>query len=425
MHTTLILIIIAVFLTSSLTMAEHVDSKEIVLTVPDRFPTINKAIQNAIDGDTILIKQGIYNETVIIDKAITLRGEDTNKTIIKGDGNGTVIQILHDNITITGLTVTYSSVPNTPRRYYQHYLPQGWLPATQNGWSGIGWPLDGGYFIRNSDFRLAGIHIQNAKNCVISGNKISDCGVGIWLWEASNNFVGGNILVKNDYAIQVESSGYDTLFGNTFLNNGGGIWLPQPNWVSGLGIDAKTVNNTFTQNNFLDNQKAIEPQSLTLTTNFWDNGTVGNYWMFNNGTDSNQDGIVEVPYKIMGEYYTGGYHQHGFWKEQTCSVDNYPLAQPFDTVSMFVVHKVPAPSQQSSTNCKMDTLMLTVVTAVFAALTVIAIAITRKRKGKRLAQKRTSNPLQTQKLKRHASPKLYHNRTITQWQTQQRQAGPN
>ncbi|HSV50007.1 MAG TPA: hypothetical protein VLH35_06790 [Candidatus Acidoferrales bacterium] len=118
------LIIIAFMIAASIMVFQPVKADVNVITVPDDFPTINQAIQNASDGDTIFIKQGTYNETIIIDKAVTLRGEDTNRTIINGNTTATVIQILHDNVTITGLTITYSLTPNTPRRYYQHDFPQ-------------------------------------------------------------------------------------------------------------------------------------------------------------------------------------------------------------------------------------------------------------------------------------------------------------
>lgn len=97
--------------------------ENIVIIVPDDFPTINQAIQNAIDGDTVLVRQGIYNETIVIDKAITLKGEDTNSTIINGNKAGTVIQITHGNVTVTGLTIIYSQTHNKPHTYFTHDLP--------------------------------------------------------------------------------------------------------------------------------------------------------------------------------------------------------------------------------------------------------------------------------------------------------------
>ncbi len=335
-----------------------------MLTIPDDFPTITQAIQNATDGDIIFIKQGIYNETIVIDKAITLKGEDTNKTIINGNTTATVIQILHDNVTITGLTITYSLTPNSPRRYYQHDFPQDWWAV--GGWSASGYPLDGGYFVRRTEFRLSGIHIMNAKNCCITGNIISDCGVGIRLWKATQNNITGNLLIQNDYGLQVESSKDNSFMGNTFQNNGGGIWLPQPNWVSGWGTDRKTINNTFTENNFIGNLKAIEPQCLTNTTNNWN----GNYWN-NNCNDNNQDGINDEPYQILGEYYTGGYHKHGVWTEQVYSVDNYPLMEPIDTASMFTVHQNVSDVQPASTTS--DYTLIEVAVSVTGVIVIVGL----------------------------------------------------
>ena len=97
--------------------------ENIVIIVPDDFPTINQAIQNAIDGDTVLVRQGMYNETIVIDKAITLKGEDADNTIINGNKAGTVIHITHDNVTVTGLTIIYSQTHNKPHTYFTHDLP--------------------------------------------------------------------------------------------------------------------------------------------------------------------------------------------------------------------------------------------------------------------------------------------------------------
>ncbi|MGB9676314.1 MAG: pectinesterase family protein [Candidatus Bathyarchaeales archaeon] len=57
------------------------------------FTTINEAIknENVSSGDTILVRNGIYIENVVINKSIALIGEDPNTTIVKGFGNYSVI----------------------------------------------------------------------------------------------------------------------------------------------------------------------------------------------------------------------------------------------------------------------------------------------------------------------------------------------
>jgi len=55
------------------------------------------------------------------------------------------------------------------------------------------------------------------------------------------------------------------------------------------------VNNTFYRNTVINNDKNVESSS---SVNFWDNGEEGNYWSDYNGTDSNGDGIGDIPYII-------------------------------------------------------------------------------------------------------------------------------
>jgi pectin methylesterase-like acyl-CoA thioesterase len=61
--------------------------------VPDNFPTIQQAIDAAVDGDSILVKPDLYWE--IIDfkgKAITVKSTDgPENTIIFGNFNGSVV----------------------------------------------------------------------------------------------------------------------------------------------------------------------------------------------------------------------------------------------------------------------------------------------------------------------------------------------
>ena len=165
------------------------------ITVPDDYSTISAAIESAMDGDTIFVKKGTYNEVLVIDKAVSLRGEDKVTTVINGNNEGTVMLIRHDNVEVTGFTVIYDETSNTPKPV--------WMWCT----------------------RLIGIHLLSVRNCNISGNRISDCGAGIWLYDAHQNSITDNYVVRNDYGIRVEASSQNKFSGNTVIGNWGGMWL--------------------------------------------------------------------------------------------------------------------------------------------------------------------------------------------------------
>jgi hypothetical protein len=73
---------------------------------PD-FSTIDAAVDAAIDGDTIIVAPGTYNESVtIVGKEITLTGEESSTTIINASGESFGLSLSNvDNSTISGFTI--------------------------------------------------------------------------------------------------------------------------------------------------------------------------------------------------------------------------------------------------------------------------------------------------------------------------------
>jgi hypothetical protein len=59
------------------------------LLVPQQFSTIQKAVDNAMDGDTILISTGFYRENVVVNKVLTIKGTSTNYNVIIEDATTT------------------------------------------------------------------------------------------------------------------------------------------------------------------------------------------------------------------------------------------------------------------------------------------------------------------------------------------------
>ena len=81
-----------------------------------RYSTIMDAIHDAENGDTIIAGKGIYNESLVIDKSISLIGKGKNLTIINGNLTGDVIYISANHVTITGFTIQNSG----NQRNYRH-----------------------------------------------------------------------------------------------------------------------------------------------------------------------------------------------------------------------------------------------------------------------------------------------------------------
>ena len=74
--------------------------------VPDDFPTIQEAINNASAGETILVAAGTYDGDISLKNGVILRGEDRDSTIIDG-GDAVVWSNGNDAATvIDGFTIT-------------------------------------------------------------------------------------------------------------------------------------------------------------------------------------------------------------------------------------------------------------------------------------------------------------------------------
>jgi nitrous oxidase accessory protein NosD len=70
------------------------------------FTRIQDAINNASDGDAILVHSGVYYENVVVDKSVTLKGND--QPVVDACGEGDAIRLNADGITLVGFTAANS-----------------------------------------------------------------------------------------------------------------------------------------------------------------------------------------------------------------------------------------------------------------------------------------------------------------------------
>jgi len=74
------------------------------ITVPKDFPTIQAALSEAVEGDTVYVRNGVYYEHVTLVDDVVLMGQDKKSTIIDGGRRGAVVTGA-DGAVITGFTI--------------------------------------------------------------------------------------------------------------------------------------------------------------------------------------------------------------------------------------------------------------------------------------------------------------------------------
>jgi len=219
---------------------------------PGNYTTIQDAIDASSEGDTIFVYSGTYYESLQIDKAVTLTGEDKNNTIIDGGSSGNVVNVTADSVNINGFTVRNGDVWDAGIYVYDSHdsCIFDCIVSSNNG---------------------HGIELDLTKhalvsNCTISSNK--QFGVLIYTSDGSrphsnNNIVSNCIISNNDEGVFID----DTM-DNTIMNND-----IRENRVYGVHL-AFASNNEIKGNNFIMNSKSAYFQGIQL--NSWSN----NYWCY-------------------------------------------------------------------------------------------------------------------------------------------------
>jgi parallel beta-helix repeat protein len=107
--TIIIFICIIGFLYTPISFSEEITDNATII-VPDDYDSIQEAINHANQSDTILIKQGIYYESLTINKSINLIGENKDFTIIESMQHGFAISIHSDWVNISNIKIQNSNV---------------------------------------------------------------------------------------------------------------------------------------------------------------------------------------------------------------------------------------------------------------------------------------------------------------------------
>ncbi|WP_241434280.1 NosD domain-containing protein [Natronorubrum tibetense] len=83
--------------------ADPLTDRPTSLTVGEDTETVQEALEEAPDNTTIVIPEGTYEETLEIERPVTLAGN--GNVTLRGDGNGSVVTVTADRVAIEGVDI--------------------------------------------------------------------------------------------------------------------------------------------------------------------------------------------------------------------------------------------------------------------------------------------------------------------------------
>ncbi|TFH47132.1 MAG: hypothetical protein E4G94_00845 [ANME-2 cluster archaeon] len=346
----------------AITLASTEVGAAAVITVDDNggadYERIQDAVNNANTGDTILVRDGIYSENIIVNKYLTIKSENgTVKTTVQSTNLGNpVFDIASDYVNISGFTIKDAN-PIPPSNPLSAPLPIG------------------------------GISLK-ASHCNVSNNELLNNDYGILLKSANNNVIRRNIQINsNKDLIKVINSVNNNLKDNIGMitiddssdnlisYNKGDVNFYYSNYNFISNIEGKILlfdseNNNFTFNTisniyFLDSTLGA-PQSINnifylnnITEiiiygngpNIWSsqekmeytyNGEMfsdylGNKWSDYSGSDVDGNGIGDIPYNVGSSSNTDNYPLMKSW-------ENYGFGDATPPSSFTVGQNAPTPA---------------------------------------------------------------------------------
>ena len=220
------------------------------------FSSIQDAIDRAQENDFIIIHNGTYSNTLIIDKPLSISSFSLYPEAVIITSNNSSVPIIHviaDNVKISGLTIT-GNVNNPP---------------------------------------ITGIFIDHANNSLMSNNIITNTQDGLWIDTSSGDHIQDNTVLSNTaHGIYIINSTLNYLENNNIHNNKRGLYLNQSD--QNTVTDNKINNNQnygialrkSNTNKIINNQLILNNIGLSLTSS--DQNTITN----NNASNNENDGIL-------------------------------------------------------------------------------------------------------------------------------------
>jgi hypothetical protein len=186
-----------------------------------------------------------------------------------------------------------------------------------------------GHVLSGYGYSNMGLSVEGVTNVTVKDIEVSD----FWIVDISISSTTNSVFLGvKAQSFYVENSNFNTIaesnvgyeHGNVVMQDSNSNTFVRNNFNNTIQGDMGN-SNTFFENNFWKQQNFSVYEG-----NFWDNGSIGNYWSWFQVVDVNDDGIGDIPYVIDSN-----------------DQDNFPLMNPwdpetpFDTMSPHIVISSP------------------------------------------------------------------------------------
>lgn len=298
-------LLIGILITLSLLASVEADHN--TTYVPDNFSKIQWAIDKASTGDTIVVRDGTYNEDINITKKLTLKSENGSAQCSIVADRKNIVTLNADGVRFEGFNIKSNSLSD---------------PCF-----GIFLRSDNNTILNNTigNSSCTGIAVLYTDNNTISNNTITGNNKnGIFILDSHKNTVKENRLLNNALRdIYISESNNNTFVRNT------------------LGIYPTTVSFTYGGNLSL---KGVSPSSLPLDPSGYHNISKyvnvtgldnGNSWLFLNFSYSDLD-ITDLEEESLKVWkYNGSWYEEGWSSNRFLDVEKNIVGANISTFSIF------------------------------------------------------------------------------------------
>jgi nitrous oxidase accessory protein len=211
--------------------------------------SIAAAVRSARAGDTVQVARGLYNERIVIDKPLTLKGID--RPTISGDNIGDVIRVRAADVSIQGFIVRDSGsdlgaqnagiyiAPGSDRALVQDCelvfnLFGIWLEKSAD--ASIVHNIITGRRDLQSAARGNGIQVYNTSNSRVIDNQVSYTRDGIYVDYSKHALFRGNRI-------------HHVRYGTHYMNTNDSTWENNESYLNRGGLALMEVRNLVVRNN--------------------------------------------------------------------------------------------------------------------------------------------------------------------------------